>query len=128
MKTKTDKLGLKVDEIYSLDQKIDTAEAAVRRLKEQRGAMESHLLAMLRDQEVDSVKGRRGIAAIKTTRHPNIKNRSKLDKYIRSHDAFDLLQNRVSSKAYFERIEAGERIPGIEVFEKTSLSITKRRA
>ena len=46
-------------------------------------------------------------------------------KYVRDNNAFHLLQRRLSPVAYKEMIEAGEVIPGIDVYEKQTISIRK---
>lgn len=68
----------------------------------------------------------RGVAGIKKTEFPSIKDRKKFWKFVIKQRAYDLLQNRVSKKAYDDRVEDGVEVPGIAVFEKIAISIRKR--
>ena len=61
-------------------------------------------------------------------RFPSIKDRSKFDKYVFKHRALDLFQNRISARAYQARLDEGEAVPGVSVYERTSISIRKRGA
>lgn len=122
-----DRIGQRIDAIYMLDQTIDELETRVRQLKQKRETQAADCLEKLQDQATDGAKGNLAIANVKKTRHPTIKDRAKLDKYILKTKNVHLLQNRVTSSVYFELLEEGEKVPGVEVFDKVSLSITKRR-
>lgn len=45
--------------------------------------------------------------------------------YIREHDAFYLLQRRLSNAAYKELLDSGETLPGVVPFTKRSLNMRK---
>jgi len=120
-------LGNQVDHIFNVDQEIDELEAKLRALKQRREKLAAKCLAAMNKQQTDGCKGLLALANVKTTRHPSIKNRAKFDVWVMKHNMMHLLQNRVSSKAYFELVEDGVKVPGVEVFEKVSLSIIKRR-
>ena len=95
-------------------------------LKKSKGLIEGRLLKRFGKDDIDGCKGSRGVARISTTQHPSIKDRKKFLKYVRQNQAWDLFQNRVASKAYFDRVDEGEDVPGVGVFEKTSVRVTKR--
>jgi hypothetical protein len=120
-------LGAWIDEIYVADQKIDAAEGVVRGLKEKRRELEDTLLKMFKGQDIDGCKGKTAVARVSKARFPSIKDRRKFDIYVLKNKALDLFQNRISSKAYFARLEEGEKVPGISIFERISVSINKRK-
>lgn len=68
----------------------------------------------------------RGVAGIKKAAFPSINDRKLFWKFVIAKKAYDLLQNRVSKKAYDDRAEDGVIVPGISVFEKFGISIRKR--
>lgn len=123
----SDKLGGLIDEIYALEAKIDQASAVVSTLKQKRDKLEDKLLRNFDKEELNGAQGKRAKARINKTRHPTLKDRKSFIKYVVAKRAWDLFQNRISSTAYFERLEAGENVPGVEVFTKIKVSVTKRK-
>ncbi len=122
------KLGEQIDSLYEFDRKIKSVEESLRGLKSKRAELETKLLRAFDKEDIDGCKGKRGLARIKKARFPSIKDRRKFDKYVIKHKALDLFQNRVSSTAYFARLEDGEAVPGIAIFERIGVSITKRKS
>jgi hypothetical protein len=119
-------LGAQIDALYDLEQEINEAERQVRELKQQRAKKEANLLRQFGKEDIDGCKGTRGVASIRTAQFPSIKDRRKFERYVIKNRAFDLFQARVASRAYFDRIEEGEEIPGVKVFERISVSIRRR--
>lgn len=120
------KLGSVIDKLYAFDQQIHGVEAELRKLKEKRALTERKLIRSMQDIKLERAAGRKAQAGIEKRRIPTIKNQLKFQKYVMKHKAFDLYQNRVASRAYFARIEEGEPVPGIGIYEKVSVSIRKR--
>lgn len=120
------KLGAQIDKIFGMDQIIRSAEGKIKDLKRARAELETKLLRSFDKEDIDGCKGKRGVASIKKARFPSIKDRRKFDKYVLRNKALDLFHNRISSKAYFDRLEDGEVVPGVEVFERIGVSIKKR--
>lgn len=120
------KLGAQIDVLYKLDREIKAAESALNVLKRERAELETALLEDFDKQDIDGCKGRLGVASVRRARFPTIKDWKKFEKYVFTHRALDLMHRRVASKAYFDRLEEGDRVPGIEVFERVGVSITKR--
>lgn len=119
-------LGKQIDAIYAQDRKIKAVEADLKELKRTRAKMESKLLKGFDKEDIDGCKGTRGVGHIRRAKFPSIKDRRKFNKYVLKHKALDLFQSRVSAQAYNDRLEEGEQVPGVEVFERISVSVTKR--
>jgi hypothetical protein len=119
-------LGAQIDKMYQLEREIDRSEKVVKGLKQQRAQLEDKLLHDFEKEDIDGCRGKLGIAGIRTAEFPSIKDRQKFDKYVLKHRALDLFQNRLSSKAWKARVEEGEKVPGIAVFERIRISIRKR--
>jgi len=83
-------------------------------------------LTKFEGEDIEGTKVRGLTVNVKTSRFPTIKNRGAVNSYILKNRNPDILQNRIMSKMYFEMLEEGEKIPGIVIFERTSISITKR--
>lgn len=119
-------LGESIDGLYAMDQEIHKATKVLGDIKRKRAAMEEKLLDSFGTQKLKGARGNKAMAILRVLKFPSIKNRGKLDKWVRKHDALDLYQQRLNSTAYFARIEEGEKIPGVKVFEKTKINIRKR--
>jgi hypothetical protein len=109
------------------DLEIHAADKKAKDLRAERRKLETKLLRAFDKDDIDGAKGSKGIANIKSSKHPTIKNRKAFIKYLIKHKALDLLQNRIASRAYFDRLEAGEVIPGVEIFESIKVSVRARK-
>lgn len=121
------KLGVLIDKLRAKDLSIAKAEKVVKDLKTERRRLETKALKAFDKDDIDGAKGKSGIANIRETRHPQIKDRRKFMKYLLKNKAWDLLQNRIASRAYFDRLEEGESVPGVEVFNSVRVSVRARK-
>lgn len=96
-------------------------------MKRKRDRLELKLLRGFNKEDISGCKGKQGVAVILRHRHAKIGDREKLLKYIKKNDAFDLFQNRLSSTAYFDRLEEGEKVPGVDTWEDIKVSVRKRK-
>jgi hypothetical protein len=119
-------IGQLIDKLYNQDQAIDTIEAELRDAKKKREAIQARLLKNLSTAALDGAKGKLATATVKTNSYPSIKNRPKFIKYVIANKAWDLFQNRIAAKAYTDRTEDGEYIPGIEIFNKIRVNVRRR--
>ena len=119
-------IGEAIDAAYDLEQRIRRLNAKASLLRKKQMDMEAVILKRLEKMGAPSCAGKKALAGLRVTRHANVKDRRKLDLYVKKYKAYDLFTNHINSKAYFDRLEEGEKVPGIEVFERRSLSLTKR--
>lgn len=131
MKTKAKKeaksLGQQIDDLFALDKQIDDMEAELREVKRRRLRHELRMLNDFEKSDLDGAKGKMSVATIRRSRHPKIKDLKQFIKYVRERRAYDLFHRRISSKAYFDRLEEGEKIPGVEIFTSIGISVRKRK-
>jgi len=124
-------LGACIDLLYATREKRTALERSIEKkvedLKKEEQALEKHLFDTFGKDDLDGAKGKRATAGLTRQTVPNVKDWERLYGYIKKHDAFELLQKRVSGTAYRERLEAKEVIPGVEAFTLTKLSLTKKR-
>jgi hypothetical protein len=124
---KSTPLGALIDQLYAKDQAIDEVQALLRKENAARAKLEARLLKKMKAQKVTSSKGSRALAFIKTTPHPRISHAGKFWKFVLKNKAFDLVQNRIASRAYTARIESGIEVPGTEVFTSVRVNVTKAK-
>ena len=121
------KAGVLIDKLYQQDQFIDTIEAQLRKAKQKREILQSQLFNKFKGQDLHGARGKLALASIRETQHPKISNLGRFLKYVTANKAYELFQNRISSKAYFDRIEEGEKIGGVEIFTSRRISVTKTK-
>lgn len=121
-------LGVQIDLMKAVDDRIKAAESDLRKLKSRRAKLESRLLKSFEREDIDGSKGKKGVARIRRATFYSIKNRRLFDKYVLRHKALDLFQNRPSVAAIKARHDEGETVPGIASFERFGITITKRGA
>lgn len=125
-RTKPVSLGTRIDKLFELREQIREMNAELKALKSSAFAYENKVMRALREQELDSGKGSRATVTVGTRKFVKMLDRNKVDKYVKRNDAFDLFSNRINIKAVIDRLEEGEKIPGIEVDEMHFLHVTKR--
>lgn len=72
----------------------------------------------------DTYKSELGTVSVAKQSIPTVKDWEAFYTYLLDNQAVDLLQRRISTSAWRERVEEGEVIPGVELFEKATLRIT----
>ena len=119
--------GILVD-YETVDQQVDALEAKVRKLKADRDAIEKRIFEHMRAQGIDGFKGDHTNVAVVTQRVPKVTDWDAFNAYVLKHKALDLLHRRVSSTAYFDRVNNGEPVPGVVPESFMKLQFSKRKA
>jgi hypothetical protein len=99
------------------------AEIAVMKKEEQ--LLEDHILDKFDKSELNGAKGNVASASLIILAVPQAKDWNKIYAFIKENNAFDLLEKRLARLAFRDRLEAGVVVPGVEVFQKQDLSLTK---
>lgn len=105
------------------DKLKEALEKKVKTLNAEYDALEAHVFSTFKNAELDGGKGSKAIAEIHRTPVANVKDWEKLWAYIAKKKAWDLLQKRVNNTAYRDRLDAKERVPGVETFNKVTLKV-----
>lgn len=119
-------LGACIDLMYKLRQERFAIEKKAEAVKEKESALEKHLIETFSKTDLDGARGKTAVAGITQTTVPSVSNWDKLYAYVVKKKAWDLLQRRVATNAYRERLEQKEAVPGVEPFIVTKLSLKKR--
>lgn len=108
----------KREERLALDRKVKELKAEEELLKEA-------ARAALRKAKTERASGKLGTISLNPKIVATVDDWEALYKYIKKHDAFELLQRRIGLGAYVERLEAGEQVPGVKPEEILDVSLHK---
>lgn len=117
MKTTFQKLVREKKKLINLESKTNAQKKVVTELQEE-------MMDLMIASGTTSYKGTTASLSLVTSNVPTLKDFGKFTTWIKKHNAFDLLQKRISTTAYRDRVENGEKIPGVDTFVKNSLRIS----
>jgi hypothetical protein len=118
-------LGTLIDNLYELRQQRLVLTKEVDALKAQELALRQTVLEELDSSGMLKGSGTKATCGVTYSLEPIIDDWAKIHAYIRENDRFDLLQQRLSSLAWRELLEAGFLLPGTDKFTARNLSLTK---
>lgn len=118
--------GKLVDKLYALRSRRRVVQQSIDDLKEKENLIIDHLLNRLPKMDLDGCAGKLAKVSITKTMVPHVKDWDALNEYITEHDAWDLRNKAANAKAFRDRWEDGEVIPGVVPFTRVSLSLTQR--
>ena len=128
-------IGQEIDKLFLLKSKIKQQKTKIENLKaakdlvdlqEQAAELENKIINNLGSSKGTSgVMGKKAKGVLKTKTVPQVADWDKLYTHIRKKKDFSFLQKRLSSTAFNEHWEAGEKIPGVKKLHLKSLSLTK---
>lgn len=126
-KTVLTTLRANIGKARTLDTQIAALKAKLATLTAQRDGIEDEILRTMTAQQIDAVKWRDVTAYVSRTKVGNVKDWAALEAYIARKKAYDLFQRRLHNRAYFDRLEAGEKVPGVEIFERVNVNFRKEQ-
>ncbi len=118
-------LGACADKYYTLRQKRAEAQKVVDAIEAEEKALKEYLIENLPKSLASGVAGKLCRVSVNSRDVPTAKDWAKVFAHIKKTGDFDILQRRLSDGAIKERWEANKKIPGIEPFKVTSLSVNK---
>ena len=119
------KLDDKIDEMYELREKKKELEAEVKELGAKITACSEWLLAKYREVGTTTARGSLASATVTESVVPNIVDWGAVSEWIMENDGVYLVHRRISAGPWKELQDAGTKVPGIESFTKTSISLRK---
>lgn len=119
------RLGTCADKLYELRQKRLDAQKVVDALAAEESALKTHIINTLPKSDASGVAGKLARVTVVSKDIPQVKDWKKFYAYVKRHSAFELMQRRLSNKAIEERLEDGKKIPGVEIFHATTVSLNK---
>lgn len=118
-------LGGCADELYKIRERRLAAQKVVDEIQEQETALENHIIEVLPKSEASGVAGKVAQANIEMKHIPTVDDWDKFRTYIVKHKAWDMITKRVGSRAILDRMDAGETVPGIKMFNKVTVKLRK---
>jgi endonuclease IV len=121
-------LGAQIDKLHTLRTERLAEEKRIEAMKADEASLREVILAHLAQQRMAKGSGKLATASAVTKVVGKVEDWGKVWDYAKSHDAFDLYQRRLNNKAWLDRLEAGEKIAGVERETVVELSLTKAGA
>jgi hypothetical protein len=125
--SKVPKIGAEIDKLWTLKVKLDGAKTRVKELEKQYNELSNTIIDVLPKEDIDGAYGRKAVAELVKKDHIIVKDWDKVYPYILENNAFDLLQKRINEKAFKDRLEEGEKVPGTGKFISKKLKLTQRK-
>ena len=119
-------LGACADELKAIKDEMSGLNRELAELQARRTLLETKLIEELPASNAEGIVGKTIRATVVTKRVPVLEDWAAFTKHIKKTGDFDLLRRQVSTEAVEERWEAKKRVPGVGVFNKKKVSLTKK--
>ena len=113
------------DKLYELRQKRLAQQKIVDEIEAEEKALKDHIINTLPKSETSGIAGKVARITIVNKDIPQVKDWEAFYKYVKKTNQFELMQKRLADSAINERLEQGIKIPGVEIFKATSISMNK---
>ena len=119
-------VGGLIDELFLLREQRRKLAETDKNLRDQYAELEASLIAALDQQEATQARGRSATATLNEEELATVVDWHLVHEFIRSQNAFHLLQRRMNSAAWREAAaERGEPIPGTTVFKRRTIALRR---
>lgn len=118
-------LGACIDKLYKQRAVRLKLQTQVENSKKDESALSKVIFRMLAKQRLDASRGKVGHFFRGTKRIGVIEDWRKVQRFIARKNAWDLLQRRLNTNAWLDRLDNKERVPGIKVESVLTYSLTK---
>lgn len=119
-------LAEKVDRLFTLRERKRRINDILKRIEEEYSPLELQIINDCETAGLDQARSTKATVSITTSVVPTVKDWDEYGKYILENQALYMLERRPAVGACRELFNAGESIPGVEPYEKKSLSMKKR--
>lgn len=106
---------------------LKTLEAEFNQQKKKVDELREEMVTQMQEAGTDTYKSDMGTISLTKSLVPTVNDWDALYNYIHNNQAYELLQRRVTTNAWRDRIEEEGAIPGTESFEKATLRITLKK-
>lgn len=117
--------------IYLRDQKSKVAakaKALTDQIEAEMDELQAEILQAFDAAGVESARTVNGTAAKRITRSAGVAQWDEFLPWVRQHERWDMIQRRVNSSSALEYLDDNEELPpGLNIFSKVELSITRPR-
>ncbi|MFH1398976.1 MAG: hypothetical protein ABIG95_02600 [Candidatus Woesearchaeota archaeon] len=107
--------------------KREKFKAQVSELQKQEDYLEGIIINQMLSDGVQRVTVKHyGICFLKHEIYPSLMGWNKFINYVMKYKEYTLLTKKVNSKAWRELLEAGQKVPGVDSFEKDTLQFRRK--
>lgn len=129
--TKTKKpapLASDIDDLFKAREKLRAAQKIADDIAAAVKVSEEALLVRMRSEKLTQAAGKLGTVSVSESEEPTVEPEGwpKVWAFIKKHDAFELVQKRLSAPAWRERRENGVLIPGTAPFVVVKLKLRSK--
>lgn len=114
-----------VEQYLELKVRRLAASKEVQKMEEQESELKQAIITALREGKPELLGSSASRVSLSTKYKPVAEDWAKIYQFIGKHNAFELLQRRLTESAVMERLNDGQTIPGINKFPVFDISITK---
>ena len=118
-------MGACADKVYELRNKRLEQQKIVDAIEDEEKALKKHIIENLPKSEATGAAGKIARVSVISFEIPQVKDWEAFWKAFNKKTDTDLLQRSVNKAAINERLEAGKKVPGVEIYKDLKLSITK---
>jgi hypothetical protein len=120
-----DTIGEVADLLYETKAQLTRANKVVEALRSRILELDKHIIDTLPMSNLTGAMGGKAKVRVISKEKPVVRDWPAFYAYVKQNDAFELLQKRLGEAAYNERLEHGEQVPGVEMFQLKEVSCTK---
>lgn len=117
-------LGATIDAYRNLYDQRAELNRQVKQIEADMKLLEGDLLRDMDALGIDSARGKTASLRINENVYPSVQDWDQVYEFVKSNDAWYLLERRMTTLAYRQMQEAGEDIPGVEPMTKRTVSTT----
>ena len=118
-------IGEAIGTLRNLREQLSQANAVVKDLKDKETELCAEIQVLLDEQGTTRVSDGVSTLSLTYTDVPTVTDWDAVYDYIREHDAFYLLERRMSAAPFRELLGQGQQVPGTEVFSKPKISLRR---
>lgn len=123
----TKRLDEIIDEMFAVRARKRKLEAKVKDADAEYAELASEFIQTAKSAGTDYARGKLASASITKQLVPQARDWDEIYDYIRENDAMYLLHRRISAGAWKELLDSGTDVPGIEAYEKETVSLRELR-
>jgi len=116
-----DTVQSKIESLAALRYQKSLIESELKNVQVEIDKQTDIVLNALLDSKLESIRSGDATVSIRRSIVPDVIDWNALDAHILKTKSLDLLQRRVTVSAWRARVEAGEKVPGVQPFEKQEL-------
>lgn len=118
-------MGTCADKLWQIREKKSAAKKVLDAIEEEEKALKEHIINTLPKSNASGVSGKLANVKVYNKQIPQVNDWDKFYAFVKRNNAFELMQRRLSTAAVEERLESKKKIPGVEIFKATTVSLTK---